>query len=417
MIISTKYGKISGIEKKNSNVYLGIPYAQPPVGALRWKAPQPCKAWEGVLDASREPPRSMQVPRVPGSMADKEFGGGVFRCSEDSLTLNMWVPKNAAGKKLPVAVWIHGGVFLRGFANEREYDGTALNESGVILVSVNYRLGAFGFLAHPWLTAEAGTSGNYGILDQIAALKWVQENIAAFGGDPENVTVFGQSAGAMSVLTLISSPLTKGLFCKAILQSGLGLDGDVPLTDGEADGVDFAALAGASSLEELRALPAERVLELSEKITALRSAAGRHLAYVPLIDGKVLPDGYRAQRGAIPDMPLMVGSTKDDIGTPGQLYAGAEAFARDISARHQSGVYVYSFVHPLPGDDSGAFHSGELWYMFGSLPNCWRPFTPADYELSARMVKSWTDFMKSGNPGWSCYTQEHPYVQILDTEE
>ena len=208
--ITTRYGSIEGLERKGYALFLGVPYAKPPVGALRWHRPLPPEPWEGVREAKAFPNRSMQeIHEDP--FYDKEFydeAAYQTPVSEDSLYLNIWTPAKSAGEKLPVAFWIHGGAFMGGFGHEKEFDGAAYCRRGVILVTVNYRLGSWGFLAHPLLSAEAAAeggpavSGNYGILDQIAALRWVRENIGAFGGDPENITVFGQSAGGMSVQTL-----------------------------------------------------------------------------------------------------------------------------------------------------------------------------------------------------------------------
>ena len=210
----TKYGQVHGVQKDGYTVFRGVPYAKPPVGEKRFCPPEEPACWEGVYKADHFGCVCPQTEHEPDSFygkefyLDPEFG---MKQSEDCLYLNIWTPANTVDEKLPVAFWIHGGAFMHGFSHESEFDGAAYCERGVILVAINYRLGAFGFLAHPWLSEEsgAGRSGNYAILDQIAALKWVKENIAAFGGDPENITVFGQSAGCMSVQTLVSSPLTE----------------------------------------------------------------------------------------------------------------------------------------------------------------------------------------------------------------
>lgn len=427
MRIKTKYGLVEGVREGACVLYKGIPYAQPPVGALRWKAPQPLTAWEGVFHADHYAGRSIQRPRAKGSFYDKEFGGGeedATPFTEDCLYLNVWTPENTAGGKLPVAVYIHGGAFLGGCGHEKEFDGTAFAKNGVILVTINYRLGVWGFLAHPWLSAENehGVSGNYGTLDQIAALRWVQENIAAFGGDPDNVTVFGQSAGAISTLVLVSSPLTKGLFRKAILESGLGLNCDVPLKQAEADGVEFTGYAKVSSLEELRALPADQVNQASGPLIMKGFKNNGVLVYEPVIDGYVLPDTFEnlQEQGKLHDIPYILGSNRNDMrtdpaavaaGDKGPLYREAEAFAARISAVQKNKVYAYYFTRQLPGDDAGAFHSAELWYVFGSLDKCWRPMEEADYTLSTRMVKCWTDFMKTGDPGWKPYTQINQHIE------
>ena len=269
----TKYGQVHGVQKDGYTVFRGVPYAKPPVGEKRFCPPEEPACWEGVYKADHFGCVCPQTEHEPDSFygkefyLDPEFG---MNQSEDCLYLNIWTPANTVDEKLPVAFWIHGGAFMHGFSHESEFDGAAYCERGVILVTINYRLGAFGFLAHPWLSEESGVgrSGNYAILDQIAALKWVKENIAAFGGDPENITVFGQSAGCMSVQTLISSPLTENWISKAIFQSAggydTGLNRDMPLSEAETIGQEFVELSGAKSLEELRAIPAEKIVELQE---------------------------------------------------------------------------------------------------------------------------------------------------------
>jgi len=429
MEVKTQYGRIEGIRQGDCVIYKGIPYAQPPVGDLRWKAPQALKPWEGVLHADRYSGRCHQRPRQKGSFYDREFGGGeedATPFTEDCLYLNVWTPAEATGEKLPVAVYIHGGAFLGGCGHEKEFDGTAYTKAGVILVTINYRLGVWGFLAHPWLSAENehGVSGNYGILDQIAALRWVRENIAAFGGDPENVTVFGQSAGAISTLVLASSPLTKGLFAKAILQSGMGLECNVPLAQAEADGVEFAEYAKAGSLEEMRALSVEQITVASGPLIMKGFKNNGVLVYEPVLDGYVLPDTFEnlQKQGRLHDIPYMLGSNKNDMrtdpaavadGDKGPMYAGVKAFAGNVSAVQKNKVYAYYFTRELPGDEAGAFHSAELWYTFGSLKNCWRPMEAADHVLSEKMVRCWTDFMKTGDPGWRPYSRKDPYMEVF----
>lgn len=416
--IKVKQGRIAGVELDGYTLFKGVPYAKPPVGALRWRAPQDPEPWDGVYQADKWPCRSMQESGGgPTDFFDKEFYDApeyLTAVSEDSLYLNIWTPAKGAGEKLPVAFWIHGGALLGGFGHEKEFDGAAYCRRGVILVTINYRLGPIGFLVHPWLSEEnkaeglPAVSGNYGILDQIAALKWVRENIEAFGGDPDNITIFGQSAGCMSVQTLASSPLTKGMISKAILQSGVGLSYDHALSVAEREGVEFAANAGVNSLEEMRALSCEQVLAAAGPIIE-RSFPTMRLAYTPVIDGVVLGDGYDAamELGKIHDIPYIVGSTMNDIATDrdeiakgnrGKVYEGCQKWGRELLNNGRSPAYLYYFTRKLPGDDAGAFHSCELWYMFGTCDRCWRPFTEGDRALSERMVDYWTNFMKTGDP-------------------
>lgn len=432
-----KQGLIEGVRMDGYDVFWGIPYAKPPVGELRWRAPQEPEGWDGVYHADYYPNRSMQEPH-PMEFFDKEFYDDMTRktlFSEDSLYLNIWTPAKEVGERRPVAMWIHGGAFLGGCGHEKEFDGAAYCRRGVILVTVNYRLGPLGFLAHPWLSEEnramggPGVSGNYGALDQIAALKWVRENIWAFGGDPDNITVFGQSAGGESTHTLTTSPLTKGLISKAIIQSGLGLTRDRTLSDAERDGLEFARNAGVNSLEEMRGLTAEQIFAAAGPLIG-RGFAMDSMTFAPNIDGYLLDRGFdeALEQGMIHDIPYMVGSTMQDIRVnPDKLADGERGIVYDCckrwgEVRQSNGsapAWVYYFTRQLPGDDAGAFHSSELWYMFGTLDRCWRPSTEEDYKLSDHMVDYWSNFMKTGDPNgvglsqWSVYARESD-IQILD---
>ena len=425
--ITCRYGTIEGLEREDYALFLGIPYARAPVGVLRWHRPLPPEPWEGVREAKHFPNRSMQeVHEDP--FYDKEFydeAAYQTPVSEDSLYLNIWTPAKSAGEKRPVALWIHGGAFMGGFGHEKEFDGAAYCRRGVILVTVNYRLGPWGFLAHPLLSAEAGAeggpavSGNYGILDQIAALRWVRENIDAFGGDPENITVFGQSAGGMSVQTLLTSPLTRGMIAHAVLQSCVGLSYDHDLRSAEELGLWFARNAGAESLEELRSLTPEQVFAAAGPVI-MAGFPTMELPYTPIRDGWVLTEGYdRAMNeGGTHPIPTIVGSTLNDIATEreavergerGKVYAGTLAWA-EAAKKLGRPVWRYDFRRQLPGDEAGAFHSSELWYMFGTLDRCWRPMTEGDHELSEQMLDYWTNFMKTGDPNgeglprWEAFT-------------
>ena len=262
----TKYGLVRGHSMEGYTVFKGIPYAKPPLGEGRFAAPQEPDSWEGIYEAEHFGSVAMQVPLDPASFYGKEFyqyPDYMPARSEDCLYLNIWTPAGEAGEKLPVAFWIHGGAFLQGYSHEVEFDGEAYCRRGVVLVSINYRLGVFGFLAHPWLEEQAGQggrriSGNYALLDQIAALRWVRENIAAFGGDPGNITVFGQSAGCMSVQALVSTPLTEDWIAKAIFQSASGyksMMGTHTMEEAKKAGEEFVELTGAADLEALRAIP------------------------------------------------------------------------------------------------------------------------------------------------------------------
>ena len=439
-VLTVEGGQIEGVvDEEGVAVYKGIPYAAPPVGELRWKQPQPVQPWQGIRKCDRFGAASLQGGQTEGSFYWKEFyQDGNPEMSEDCLYLNVWTP--AAGEKdksLPVMVWIHGGAFQNGFGHEIEFDGDAYAKKGVVLVTLNYRLGMCGFLAHPLLTAENGGkgSGNYGLFDQLAALKWVKQNIAAFGGNPDNVTLFGQSAGAGSVQALISSPLTKGYIHRAIIQSGGGLGGIIstkPLKDAETAGKAMWDASDYTTLAQMRACPADRFQEVMMKYMKQQKTFNG-MPYSPCVDGQLLTASVRdaALQDQELDIPYMIGYTSDDLG-PDRMKKAAADWSLLLEKQGHRPAYVYCFSRDLPGEDmpapaggfamKGAFHSSELWYMFGTLDKCWRPMEKADYELSERMVSYWTNFAKTGNPNadglpqWRPYTQADNYIQTLDVK-
>jgi para-nitrobenzyl esterase len=426
-VLSISGGKILGVRSDSAGVlvYKGIPYAAPPVGDLRWKKPQPVQSWDTVMVADHYGHIAMQDALDPSSFYVKEFyQDGLPAMDEDCLYLNVWAPAKTVGKTdagLPVAMWIHGGAFDHGWGNEITMDGDAWASRGVIMVTINYRVGIFGFFSHPELSAEGeGASGNYGIYDQIAALKWIKKNIAQFGGDPSNITILGQSAGGMSVRTLVASPASRDLMAHAIIQSGGGVtDGGIFPHQEQYDsiGIEFSEYAKASlglrtpsssiepseyarasSLKELRAVPADQLLQLGDRFLEYKN---HRLRFSPHSAGDINTDFSKAVIDrAVADIPYMIGSTSGDMaGLAGQPI---ERFCNLRDSLSEKPVYCYVFERDLPGDapeqNHGAFHSSELWYMFGTLKNAWRPFTKGDYELSARMVDSWTNFAKYGDP-------------------
>ncbi len=452
-IIKTKKGLVEGVKGDSCLIFKNIPYAKPPVGELRWKRPVETDPWDGVLPCKSF--GNITVQDLPtgnepwGTLYYKEFYSDpeyIREMSEDCLNLNIWTPAESADAKLPVAFWIHGGGFGGGYSSEIEFGGEAYAKKGVILVTIEYRCGGLGFLAHPWLDAEDpdGISGNYGIYDQIAALRWVRENIAAFGGDPDNITVFGQSAGCMSTQVLISSPLTKGMIAKAILQSGTVVTtkqlATPTLAEEEEFGKRVVEITKAKNLEELRALSADTIkaakgqfdgeMFLKQMQSGGEAGAGG-LMIVPNVDGVVLTKNVREvlADGETPKIPYMTGCVVDDLwttdedraaGRAGLILSEAEAFCRRQEELGAPNSYCYLFSRDMPDEDGKtvpAFHTAEVWYSFGTLGRCWRPLDEHDYAISEEMVDAWTNFMKTGDPnggtckGWKPYTKEDSYVK------
>jgi para-nitrobenzyl esterase len=428
-------------------VFKGIPYAAPPVGELRWRAPQPPAAWAGVRPADTFGPICPQYGPPPGSFYQQEFYLQEEPQSEDCLYLNVWTAAAAESERRPVMVWFHGGALVEGSGSLPSFDGARLAQKGIVLVTVNYRLGVFGYFAHPALSAESEhqVSGNYGLLDQIAALRWVRDNIAAFGGDPNNVTIFGQSAGSTSVFGLLVSPLAGGLFGRAIGQSGSPFTfRETPrLAQAEQAGAHRAQAWGAATAAELRGLPTQALLG-TDRAEYSANRAGL------TVDGWAIPDSPARMMAAGRRNPaaLMVGATADEwtpMGVPAslgaeafrrqaegrygqraaellrlypvhadadaqraqirlmsdQLFAGMRAWAEAQHAHSFQKAYLYYFDRQLPGRDSafyGAFHSSELYYVFGTLDSTARPWESADRQLAEAMTSYWSNFAATGDP-------------------
>jgi para-nitrobenzyl esterase len=454
------------------NSYKGIPYALPPTGDLRWKAPQPPANWAGMRNASHFSHMPMQK-RVYSDM--------IFRAdtmSEDCLYLNVWTPAKSANAKLPVLVYFYGGGFSAGDGSESRYDGESMAQKGIVAITINYRLGIFGFFAHPELSKEASYhgSGNYGLMDQTAALRWVQANIAAFGGDPARVTIAGESAGSIAVCAQMASPLSKGLFAGAIGESGGMIKPTLPpvsLADGEKMGSDFAAKVGASSLADLRAIPAATLLDDAAKQGNYRLAAtidGYFLpkspveifaageqGHVPLLVGwnsaevpyqavtggsMPTPENYikavkqRYGDNADTILKLYPGTTQDEV-IKSATALGSDNFIvystwkwADLQAKTgENPVYRYLFSCPRPpevGKENapagkmppamvGASHASEIEFAMGNLSYdkvfAW---TPDDYKVSATMESYFANFIKTGNPNgkglpkWKPNTNDSP---------
>lgn len=430
-VLTVEGGQIQGVLTDSTQVmvYKGIPYAAPPVGNLRWKKPQSVVPWQGVKVMDTFSAASVQAAHNAGEFYTEEFYfGGDPEFSEDCLYLNVWAPAGTLGDtnaKLPVAMWVHGGAYSAGWGHEITMDGDAWAQRGVILVTINYRLGMLGFLSHPLLSAdEDGTSGNYGLYDQIAALKWVRNNIAQFGGDPQNITIFGQSAGASSIRNLCASPLSKGLISKAIIQSigGLGeLIPPMPAENVEATGKAMMDAGGLTTLEQMRAATPQE-LDAAQRAYMAQNRGGGFLMMTPHVDSKVLPKTFTdaAMDGEIADVPYMLGSTLDDMmPTMGEGIQSLAELRESQGNPHP--VYAYRFDRRLPGEPNTAYHSSELWFVFKTLKNSRRPFTAADYALSDEIVDFWTNFAKYGNPNgaqgnepWHPATKSDPFVMHLD---
>jgi para-nitrobenzyl esterase len=444
-------GLLSGVagQTPGMRVFKGVPYAAPPVGELRWREPKPVPSWRGIRKGDHAGHDCYQDV-VRRSQFRLEHDTGLTDISEDCLYLNIWTSATDSSARLPVMVYIHGGSLQFGAASEALLDGEQLARKGVVTVNLNYRMGAFGFLAHPALTTESArhVSGNYGFLDQIAALRWLQRNIRAFGGDPSNVTVFGQSAGSRSVFALLASPLTSGLFRRAIAQSHGYLGGSTPtLARSEEAGVKLASALGASSLSDLRAVPAARLLEVQNQ-TGYSGNVN--------VDGWFMPaDIYDVfARGKQQRVPVMAGSTSDES-TSRARPTTAAAFAEEahrryggradeflkaypastdaeaneaqvLSATDRAGSYdaralvqfqtktagvsawLFRFSHkpPIAAPDTeiydGVFHGADLYYVFQNFAfkKYWK-WTDTDRRLGDAVSSYWAQFAKTGDPNGS----------------
>lgn len=403
-VVMTESGKVSGTTVDGVASWKGIPFAAPPVGALRWRAPQPADRWSGVRPATDYGHDCMQVP-FPSDAAPLGTTP-----AEDCLVLNVWKPASAR-RALPVIVWIYGGGFVNGGASPPTYSGASLARRGVMFVSFNYRLGRFGTFAHPQLTAQDpdhGRLGNYGYMDQLAALQWVQRNIAAFGGDPHNVTLVGESAGGMSVNTMVTSPLARALFTRAIVMSGgngqnMGTGG---IAGVEKIGLDFAASKGIArddpaALEKLRALPADAVADGLNLTALFAPKPGPRTFASPFADGTVAIDAAAAYReGRFPKVPIMIGATDNDIGGPtGYMVGGARQVAGSIS---QAGApaYHYRFAYVAEGlGKTGADHATDIpWFFDTADVKYGSAITPRDRAMARTISAYVVNFAKIGDP-------------------
>jgi para-nitrobenzyl esterase len=466
LTVKTAQGKIHGktINDGKVRAFLGLPYAAPPVGELRWKAPEPPAKWQGVRDATQFGHHCMETPAFDQKFADPGP-------SEDCLYLNVYTPAGAKSRsKLPVMFWIHGGGFSSGAGSEFRQDGDFLPTKGVVLVTFNYRLGVFGFMTTAEMAKEAnGAAGDYGILDMIAAMQWVRTNIKKFGGDPKNVTIFGESAGSMAVSLLMASPMAQGLFAKAIGESGGAFSTNpqqnMTLEEREQRDEEWATVLGVPTLADLRAMPADKLLTVTKAASAPR--------FGPVVDGRVLtepvPDTYAAGKQA--HVPLLAGWNRDENASlakgmtaekwkqwaaenfgeraveflklyPGETDEQAQRSAIDygsdafiafgtwkwIEAQRKTGdapVYRYHFELPAPPSKYHpgwfTFHSDDIEYVFGTLDT--RPdaeWRPEDRKLSKEMMDYWTNFAKTGDPNgpglpvWPKYGDDKQVMHLND---
>ncbi len=476
--VQVENGWVEGLPAADPRVtsFKGIPYAAPPVGENRWRAPQPAKDWEGVLQAYKFGPISMQ--RVPGADPDNIYSrewnvDTSIQMDEDCLMLNVWTPAKKADEKLPVFVWYFGGGLREGNTAEMEFDGERIARRGIVVVTVNYRLNVFGFLCHPEITAECPEfPGNFGYLDQRFATMWVKRNIAAFGGDPDNMTIGGQSAGGGSVMAQVASPMNKGLFQKAIVDSGVEFMPYPPsmfgpaltLQEGEAYGVKFFEELGVKTLAEARKIDA---VTLRDKMAVSKQRFGvvtdgrfitgpsnelfirNEVNLVPMMFGHTATEfpstphantveefeAYaRATFGEDADEFLQICSSRD--GAVSEMLYKSQAQHMEFSIRSfgkmkaktgdKTPFYYWMFNPEMPGwDNPGAFHSSDLWFFFETLAKCWRPFKGKHYDVARHMCNYWANFIRSGDPNgpdadgqdmplWKPYTDEDPWRMWFD---
>jgi para-nitrobenzyl esterase len=467
LVVNTKEGIVKGIKNSGGDVIIfkGVPYAAPPVGENRWREPQPHKSWTDTLVCDTWPASAMQGKPVPFNMWTEEFIAPPEPLSEDCLYLNIWKPSNAGSEKLPVLVWIHGGGFVSGAGSCAVYDGEDLAKQGIIYISINYRLGIFGFFSHPSLSAESPnhTSGNYAFLDQLASLKWVKDNIAAFGGDPTKVTIAGQSAGSIAVNALVASPLGKDLFVGAIAHSGGMFNNrfSKSLVDAEKIGEEVVTKLNLENIEQLRQAPADSLLKIVGKFP--------YGSFGPTIDGYVLPDQVKnivhaKKQNQVPmisgwvtgDGGLLAGASptaesfkaslqqqfgdkstelltlfpanNDEEAKASQMKLGLMNFAAYPSyawaMNNDKPTWVYEFSH-VPTDkpdfpNYGAFHTSDVPYALHTLKLWNRPWQERDYTMETVMSSYWLNFVKTGNPNgnglpeWKNYSKEEGVVIELN---
>lgn len=478
--VTVESGELRGIHGWDPRVavFRGIPYAAPPVGKLRWRAPLPPEKWEGVRMADTY--GSIACQPVPGGNPEEFWTreihptGPEFEMSEDCLYLNIYTTARTGEEKLPILIYIHGGGFKGGYPYEVEFDWEHMAKKGIVVVSIAYRLGVLGFLAHPWLSEESQgeAKGNYGTLDQLAAVKWVKRNIAAFGGNPDRITIAGQSAGAMSVQNLMTSPMAEGLIEGAIIESSVTVafaekeDRRHLLKDAEKLGAEFFEKAGIKSLEEARQMPAAELVRLGETVL------GPGVHFEPVIDDIIIKESnFEAYKGGHHHrIPVLAGYNRGEaqsfarvFGKPCETLEDLRSYAsgfgekaqefltlcnaesdRDVKVLFESDAmldlpagtrlfgyiqasqdrrtYLYEFDADIPGEDrAGSYHGSEMWFAYDSLARCWRPFTGKHYDLARKVSSYWVNFVKTGDPNgmdiigealprWEAFTADNEFV-------
>lgn len=420
-ILQTGCGPLKGWRSETEEKYLGIRYAT----AGRWEYPTEVTHWEGTYDATACKAACMQLralrPEDPQAFYYREFRQGeTYRYSEDCFFLNIWKPADCTNA--PVLFYIHGGAFQGGCGNEKHFDGKQYAAQGILFVTCNYRLGPFGFCSLPELAERDGYTGNYGLFDQLTALRWVRHNIAAFGGDPDNITLMGQSAGAMSIQQLCASPLAKHEMARAIMTSGGGISDAfgtyIPAEAAYPFWKNVTAKLGKTLQDWVKA-------DAKTLLTAMMETAGHYenaiQYFSPVLDGRLIccdaASVLRDKRQA--RVPYIMGSTKDDMQTD-VLAKMAREWTVLQSEQGMCPSYCFWFGRNLPGDDKGAWHSSDLWYTIGMLENCWRPMTDWDHTISERMVAYFANFARTGDPNgaglpaWTPTTSPEDPILVID---
>ena len=477
-VVKTENGVVQGLPAADPRItsFKGIPFAAPPIGENRFRAPLPAKNWDGIRKAFEFAPISLQS--TPGlnkeDIYTREWAvDPEIPMAEDCLYLNVWTPALTTDEKLPVFVWYFGGGLQVGNTAEMEFDGERLARRGIVVVTVNYRLNVFGFLCHPEITAESPEApGNFGHLDQQAGTRWVKRNIAAFGGDPDNITIGGQSAGGASVMSQLASPQNEGLFQKAIVESGMitGLYPDnfvfgekKDLTEEEQEGIKFFDFLGVSSLKEARALEAEYINKKAQEYnrfwgtvvdskfcigSPFELVARNKAMKLPLMFGHTSSEFYCEPKASTvqefrkmavdlfgEDAEEFLTLCKENSGNLEEMisrasvriveYANRIAASANEALEEKVPMYYYVFDAEIPGwDNPGTFHSVDLWFFFETLAKCIRPFVGKHYDLARQMCNYWANFIRSGNPNgkdangedmplWESYKKEAPFAMVF----